>query len=136
MTGQALSLETHPVHLGPDGTALDLPLMTGDMQWYQAYEAAHGAEGAQGRLVSLHHFTQDWDGWEMHPHGAEVVICIAGEATLIQRDSAGMETHITLTAGERAINPAGVWHTADIVDQATMLFITVGTGTQGMKREK
>ncbi|WP_068093314.1 cupin domain-containing protein [Novosphingobium rosa] len=136
MTGQALPLATHPVHLGPDGAALDLPPMAGDMQWYQAYEAAHGAEGAQARLVSLHHFTQDWDGWEMHPHGAEVVICIAGEAVLIQRDSAGAETHIALAAGDRAINPAGVWHTADVSDQASLLFITLGTGTEGMKREK
>lgn len=135
MTGQALPLEVHPVHLGPDGAALALPAMTGP-EWFADYGAAYGAKGAEGRLVSLYHFTQDWDGWEMHPHGAEVVICIAGEATLIQRDAAGVETRIALAAGDRAINPAGVWHTADVADQASLLFITVGAGTEGMKREK
>lgn len=135
MTGQAMPLERYPVHLGPDGTALVLPLMTGQ-QWYEDYEVVHGADGAQGRLVSLHHFTQDWGGWEMHPLGAEVVICMAGEAVLIQRDEAGVETRIVLAVGDQAINPAGVWHTADVAHQASLLFITVGFGTQGMKREK
>ena len=134
MTGQALPLDTHPLHLGPDGTALALPPMTGP-QWYEDYEAAHGADGANGRLVSLHHFTQNWDGWEMHPHGAEVVVCVAGEAVLIQRDEAGGETRIVLAVGDQAINPPGVWHTADVAVQASLLFITVGLGTQGMARE-
>ena len=126
-------LATHPLHLGPGGVALELPAFTGPA-WYADYDAAHGADGAEGRLVSLHHFTADWEGWEMHPHGAEVVICIAGAATLIQQGNDGAEHRIALTPGDHAINPPGVWHTADVAQAASLIFITVGAGTQGRPR--
>ncbi len=35
----------------------------------------------------------------------------------------------TLKAGQFAIVPKGVWHTADIVDPGQALFITLGDGT-------
>jgi mannose-6-phosphate isomerase-like protein (cupin superfamily) len=132
MAQDASPLDRHPVHLGPGGRAVVLPPFTGP-EWYAAYEAAHGADGSEGRLVSLHHFTTDWDGWEMHPAGDEVVICIAGAATLIQ-DADGQERRIALAPGEHAINPPGVWHTADIADHASLIFITVGAGTQTRAR--
>ena len=130
---RALPLATHPLHLGPDGQAVALPPFTGP-DWYADYETAHGADGAHGRLVSLHHFTGDWDTWEMHPLGAEVVICIAGAATLIQRGDDGKHRRIPLATGDHAINPPGVWHTADVPAAASLIFITVGTATQGQPR--
>jgi len=133
MAGAAHPLATHPLHLGPGGQASVLPAFTGPA-WYADYDAAHGADGADGRLVSLHHFTADWDGWEMHPAGAEVVICIAGAATLIQRGADGAHMRIPLAAGDHAINPPGVWHTADVPRAASLIFITVGAGTQGERR--
>ncbi|HAG37451.1 MAG TPA: cupin, partial [Erythrobacter sp.] len=36
--------------------------------------------------------------------------------------------------GEYAINPPGVWHIADIVQEATAIFITAGEGTQHRPR--
>lgn len=110
-----------------------LPAFT-DAAWYADYEAAHGADGAEGRLVSLYHFTADWDGWEMHPAGDEVVICIAGTATLIQQDAQGREQRIVLAPGDHAINLPGVWHTADVNTHASLIFITVGVGTQTRPR--
>lgn len=110
-----------------------LPPFT-DAAWYDDYEAAHGADGAEGRLVSLYRFAADWDGWEMHPAGDEVVICIAGAATLIQQDAQGQEQRIALTPGDHAINPPGVWHTADVDTHASLIFITVGAGTQTRPR--
>jgi quercetin dioxygenase-like cupin family protein len=41
---------------------------------------------------------------------------------------------ITLAAGDYAINPPGVWHTADVASPATVLFITSGVGTQHRPR--
>ncbi len=41
---------------------------------------------------------------------------------------------ITLGAGDYAINPPGVWHTADIAEAATALFITAGFGTEHKPR--
>lgn len=129
----ALSLESRPLHLGPGGTASVLPAFTGP-QWYENYAVAHGADGADGRLVSLHHFTADWEGWEMHPHGAEVVICIAGAATLVQQGEDGAQRRIALAPGDHAVNPPGMWHTADVDRAASLVFITVGLDTQTRPR--
>ena len=40
----------------------------------------------------------------------------------------------TLQPGEYAINPPGVWHTADVSESATGFFVTAGVGTQGRPR--
>jgi cupin superfamily acireductone dioxygenase involved in methionine salvage len=65
----------------------------------------------------------------MHPAGAEVVICVAGSMVLVQEHPDGRPDSVTLTAGEYAINPPGVWHTADVAESATAIFITAGEGT-------
>jgi quercetin dioxygenase-like cupin family protein len=69
----------------------------------------------------------------MHPEGAEVVLCTAGEITLVQEID-GAEVRTELSAGEYAINAPGVWHTADVTGRATALFITAGVGTQHRPR--
>ena len=65
--------------------------------------------------------------------GAEVVVCVEGSMTLIQ-EIGGEEVRTTLGPGEYAINPPGVWHTADVSDHATGFFVTPGVGTQGRPR--
>lgn len=130
---QARSLERFPLHLGLGASAVPQPEFTG-MEWYAAYGARHDADGAEGRLVALHTFTESWTSWEMHPAGAEVVVCTAGEITLIQELSGDGTDSVTLRAGEYAINPPGVWHTADVEGQATALFITSGLGTENRPR--
>ena len=97
------------------------------------YGARHAEDGEEGRLVSCFRFTEDWAGWEMHPAGAEVVVCIEGSMTLIQ-EIGGEEVRTTLQPGEYAINPPGVWHTADVSESATGFFVTAGVGTQGRPR--
>ncbi len=121
---------SHPIHLGLGASAEIQPLFTGAMDWYSAYGERHGDDGAEGRLVSMHTFTESWDTWEMHPKGSEVVICTAGSLTLRQEEGDGSVTAVTLGAGEYTINPPGIWHTADVENQATALFITAGLGTQ------
>jgi hypothetical protein len=59
-------------------------MFTGEMSWYEGYGQRHDSDEAEGRLVSVHSFTNSWDSWEMHPHGAEIVVCMAGAITLIQ----------------------------------------------------
>jgi quercetin dioxygenase-like cupin family protein len=81
----------------------------------------------------MYTFTAPWDAWEMHPAGAELVVCTAGEITLIQ-ELEGKHVRTTLSAGQYAINAPGVWHTADIAQSATALFITAGRGTQHRPR--
>ena len=66
----------------------------------------------------------------MHPCGAEVVVCTEGSMTLVQEFPDGNRRSVTLAPGDYAINPPGVWHTADIAGNATGLFITAGKDTQ------
>ncbi|WP_338467102.1 cupin domain-containing protein [Novosphingobium sp. ZN18A2] len=127
-------LETHPVHLGLGATAVVEPEFTGDVAWYEGYGARHAADGAEGRLVAMHTFTESWPGWEVHPNGAEVVLCLSGEMTLHQEAPDGSLSQVTIRAGEYAINPPGVWHTADIAGEARAVFITAGAGTQHRPR--
>jgi quercetin dioxygenase-like cupin family protein len=126
------SLARNPVHLGRGATAVGEPEFTG-MEWYGGYVARHAADGAEGRLVTMFSFAEPWDSWEMHPSGSEVVLCTAGELTLIQ-EIEGREVRTRLAAGEYAINPPGAWHTADADGPVTAVFITAGLGTQHRPR--
>lgn len=130
----ARALEVHPIHLGLGATAEVEPAFTGDMSWYAGYGERHAADGTEARLVSMHTFTETWDMWEMHPLGAEVVLCTAGAMTLHQEHADGSAATCTLQAGEYAINPPGTWHTADVDGAATAVFITAGTGTEHRPR--
>ena len=127
-------LDEFPVHLDREGSAQAEPRFTGDMAWYQSYSARHQSDGAEARLMSWHHFATSWDVWEMHPDGHEVVVCLAGEITLVQEGEDGTEIRISLCQGEYAINEPGVWHTADVVHAATCLFVTAGHNTQHRPR--
>ena len=129
----AFELAKTPVHLGLGASVEVLPPFDGSMEWYGRYGAAHGGDGAEGRLVAVHSFSSDWATWEMHPKGAELVYVIAGAMTLIQ-DIEGEHRELELRAGQAAINPPGVWHTARVRESATALFITAGEGTQNEVR--
>ena len=120
----------NPVHLGLGATAEVEPDFTGDMSWYMSYGQRHGADGAEGRLVNLIRFTESWSDWEVHPNGAEVVLCVAGSMTLLQELADGSERSVTIGPGEYVVNPPGVWHTADVDAEATAVFITAGVGTE------
>lgn len=100
-------------HLGPGGGAVVLPPFTG-MDWYEAYGARFDADGADGRLV----------------------ICTEGALALLQEQADGSTERVTLGPGDYAINPAGVWHTADVApgESATCIFITSGLGTEHRSR--
>lgn len=128
------NLTQFPSHLGKGGSAFVLPAFTGGMEWYEAYGKLHPNDGRDGRLVSMHTFKEPWDSWEMHPVGDELVICTAGKITLIQEYPDGTEQVVTLTSGEYVINAPGVWHTADVSEEATVLFITAGEGTEHRPR--
>lgn len=126
-------LEERFIHLGLSAKAVEEPPFAG-MEWYEGYGARHAADGAEGRLVSQYTFTEDWTAWELHPAGDEVVICTAGAMVLVQELAEGQVMKTPLAAGEYAINPAGVWHTADVTGSATAIFITAGEGTQHRAR--
>jgi len=127
------SLTSNPIHLGLGATAEVEPTFTGEMAWYDGYVERHGGDGAEGRLVSMSSFDGAWDMWEMHPLGAEVVLCTEGTVSLTQELPDGDVTTV-LQAGEYAINPPGVWHTANDSGPCTAIFITAGAGTEHRPR--
>jgi quercetin dioxygenase-like cupin family protein len=128
-----LSIYTHPLHLGLGAKVTAEPAFSG-IEWYPAYVARHASDGAEGRLVTHSTFTESWTSWEMHPLGDEVVICLTGAMTLVQEREGSALTTVTLGPGDYAINPPGVWHTADIDGEASALFITAGMGTEHRPR--
>ena len=133
ITGEVFSLAQFPVHLGAVARIDRLPEFTGDMAWYQAYGAQFGQHNDGGRLISMHTFAQSWTSWEMHPHGEELVLCTAGIITIWQQTVDGNEA-VVLQPGDAVINPAGLWHTADVVALATVVFVTAGAGTEHRPR--
>jgi quercetin dioxygenase-like cupin family protein len=128
----AFDITRFPVHLGLGATIVREPAFSG-MEWYSAYGERHATDGFEGRLVSVYTYSAPWGQWEMHPNGAELVVCTAGKMTLFQEID-GQVHSVTLTPGQAAINPPGVWHTADATEPCTALFITSGFGTQHRPR--
>jgi quercetin dioxygenase-like cupin family protein len=125
-------LARFPLHLGLGARAVPQPEFTG-LEWYAAYLERHAEEGGDGWLVQMYGFSGSWTSWERHPAGDEAVICTAGEITLIQDLPEGPRK-VALHTGDYAINPRGVWHTADAAGHATALFITAGRGTEHRPR--
>ena len=132
----SVSLSEHWIHLGLGATAVVEPAFTGDLSWYAEYSKTHEADGVEARLVSMHTFTESWDMWEMHPNGSEVVICTSGEIVLLQEGPDGTVSSVNLGPGQYAINEAGIWHSANVEDDATVIFITAGIGTEHRPRNK
>jgi len=133
MAQGAFDLAKYPVHLGLGATATVQEAFTGDAAWYADYARRTESDGIEGRLVGVHTFTAPWSSWEMHPKGHELVVCVAGRMVLHQEID-GRVVSVTLGPGMAAINPPGVWHTADVDDTATALFITAGVGTEHRSR--
>lgn len=122
------SLHHRPVHLGRGGSINSEPSFEGE-DWYEAYVARHASDGGEGRLVQPFRFDGAWTSWEMHPEGDELVFCMRGEMVLHQQLPSGEVESIRLAAGDYAINPRGVWHTADTEVATEALFITSAAGT-------
>ena len=128
------NIQQNPIHLGLGATAVVEPEFSGKMEWYAEYSGRHASDGVEGRLVNLFTFTESWSEWEVHPNGSEVVLCVAGSITLHQEKPDGTKATVTLEPEEYIVNEPGTWHTADVEDSATVLFITAGLGTQGRPR--
>ena len=131
----ATTLINTPLHLGLGASVHVEPPFEGDMGWYDDYVERHRDDGFEGRLVMMYTFSEPWPMWEMHPNGAEVVICTAGSITLHQEKPDGTRSSVTIGPGEFAINEPGTWHTADVDAEATALFITPGLGTEHRPRD-
>ena len=83
-----------------------------------------------GRLMSAFTFYEPWSMWERHPAGEELVMLLAGEATVVLEES-GRERVVQLSApGSYVLVPPNIWHTAKTTVPTTLLFLTPGAGTE------
>ncbi|MBK8975656.1 MAG: cupin domain-containing protein [Planctomycetes bacterium] len=122
-------LASFPVHLALGSRVVVQPEFRGTLDWYRDYGTRHASDGVEGRLVSLHTFDAPWQSWEMHPLGDELVVCVSGSIVLHQEIDGAVRS-ATLGPGDAIVNPAGVWHTADVDAPATAFFVTAGAGTE------
>ncbi len=128
MTGadRSFPLGAFFAHLCDDGRCLPLPVS--DTFWSETIETLPA-----GRLISVLDSHADWSSWEMHPAGDEFIQQISGVMTLVFEAGSGLSP-IRLEPGHFAIVPTGAWHTADIEQPGSALFITAGEGTQSRPR--
>lgn len=129
-SGPFQATETY-LHLGPDGTAV--PLAVDDTFWEKLGSGGFDHLGP-GRLVSTYEFSADWTGWERHPAGEEVVVLLSGALDFVLEADGGERTIALSQPGQFLLVPRGVWHTANVADSATALFITPGDGTEHRPR--
>jgi hypothetical protein len=81
-----------------------------------------------GRLVMMMRYTADWESWEMHPAGDEIVYALGGSIDLIL-DDGGAESIVELRGPGGCVVPSGVWHRAVVHAPGDVLHITRGEGT-------
>ncbi len=128
-------LDRDPIHLGPGTTATRIEGFEFNGDGFGAYIERHCTPGDPGRIVMVEHSAEDWGAWECHQDGDEVVIAIAGRAELIQEIDGTLQRTL-LTPGEAVINPRGVWHTADVLEPFSAVYLTPCPGTIHKPRER
>lgn len=130
-------LSETPIHLDSEvsshHSAVPLLDFGFDGPAFEAYIAKHCRSGAPGRLIMVESSSEDWSFWECHTAGDEVVLVLEGEAQFIQ-EIRGEERRAAVGPGSTMINPAGVWHTADVNKPLKAVYMTPCPGTQHRPR--
>lgn len=121
---QVFSLNATYVHLRPDDSAL---AMKGGDEFWAGIEDRRDLQ--QGRLMGASRQAADWDHWERHPAGEEILTLLSGEVEIVLQLEAGEERAV-LTAGQTLVIPAGVWHRGIVRQPGDLLFVTAGAGTE------
>lgn len=118
------SLNATYVHLRPDDSAL---AMKGGEEFWAGIEDRRDLD--RGRLMGASQQTADWDHWERHPAGEEILTLLSGELEIVLQTQAGEERAV-LKPGQALVIPAGIWHRGIVRIPGELLFITAGAGTE------
>jgi mannose-6-phosphate isomerase-like protein (cupin superfamily) len=134
MANDTIDLSKNYMLLEPDGAAILLP--GGREFWSQLMSGNPTDPGIRqlmdsenGRLLTALSMNTDWNNWEMHPAGDEILFMLEGKATFVLELPGGLR-EVALTAGRVLVIPKGVWHTAKVREPARLLGITAGHSTQ------
>ena len=129
-------LSEMPIHLGATQGQSQAAVPVGGFNYdgasYERYVSEYCPAG-EGRLLIVEYTPTDWGFWECHTEGDEVVMILEGKAEFIQ-EIEGVEQRISVAAGDTIINPAGIWHTADVEEPLTAAYITPCANTQHRAR--
>ena len=87
------------------------------------------ARFGQDWFVSEYVFDSDWQSWEMHPNGEEIVYLLSGAMDLILEKDGERKT-IELRSKGLIIVPRETWHTAKVFESSNVLVVTPGEETQ------
>ena len=110
-----------------------LPEFSWDGEYLEEYSSRFLRDGDEGRLVCVTPQEKTWSSWERHPAGDELVVLLSGRVDVIQDLPEGHHT-VSLRAGRAMVNPKGVWHTNDVHEPGSALFVTPGAGTEHRPR--
>ncbi len=121
---KVFSLKGTYVHLRPDERAL---AMEGGEKFWAGIADRRDLD--RGRLMGATPQTKDWDHWERHPAGEEVLTLLSGELEIVLETEAGEERAV-LKPGQTLVVPAGSWHRGIVRQPGDLLFITPGAGTE------
>jgi mannose-6-phosphate isomerase-like protein (cupin superfamily) len=127
-THGAFDLADTYVQLDDGPAALAIEVDEGFWDKIESRPELHG-----GRLVGTFHNAADWDVWEMHPAGDEIVTLLSGAIDVVLEEETG-DRVVELRPGNTCIVPGGVWHTANVHTPGDTLHITRGAGTQHRPR--
>jgi uncharacterized cupin superfamily protein len=133
MSLAAFDLSSTYVHLGLGATAVPMPDFEWSAECLERYARTYASDGDEGRLVCTVPQEATWDTWERHPAGDELVVLLSGRVDVFQEVD-GEHRVVELRPGQALVNPAGVWHTADVHEPGEGLFITPGRGTEHRPR--
>lgn len=121
---QVFSLNATYVHLRPDESALAIE---GGEEFWAGIEDRRDLD--RGRLMGASRQAADWDHWERHPAGEEILTLLSGELEIVLETSVG-EQRVVLGPGQTMVIPAGSWHRGIVRQPGDLLFITPGAGTE------
>lgn len=134
-TNPAFDLTKNFLHVadGPEVTVI--PVTADFWQRLQTRTDLHA-----GRMITAYHFSDSWDSWEVHPAGDEVVTMASGAMDLwlelpeLPHGPKKGPKKVELRDQGTVIIPAGIWHTADVLEPSFGIFITRGEGTDHKPR--
>ena len=126
-----LHVATTNLRLKPDGRAE--PLTVSPAFWSDIKAGKLGSFHNEYLVTSMS-FDASWTSWEVHPNGDEIVILMSGAMDFVLDTPDGEEICSVRDPGEYIFVTRGTWHTANVVQPSTMLFITAGEGTHHRPR--
>lgn len=118
------------VHFGPSGDCEQVEVT--DAFWP---DVMSGKRAYPGRMMVAFTFEGDWSTKEIHPAGDELVVVQEGAVDLVLIETPPLqngEQVVSLKAGDCAVIPKGVWHTARNARGCCALFFTQGEGTESV----